>query len=484
MAGFEGIFFTYFIYGLAFFSMGLVLLVESVRTPSREQMGLVLPLAFFGILHGIHEWLDIYMLHSVRLGESFPAWMDWFRLGLLSASFLALWVYGIIAFKIMRAFRSPLIYFGLISLPIYVLLIGADLFSALNAGRISVFQLTNGMARYLLAVPGAAVTTLGLRAGGNRAAHFGRKPLDRYLNWAAVGFALYSLTQLFVPNMNTLFAQVLNAEDFQRLFGVPIQGLRTLVALMITISLFLVTQFLEQERQVELAKAQQAQLEAVQKQEALQLDLLRHTISAQEDERGRISRELHDEMAQLLTAFSFDLAAVQNSLPGRFKAQASLERLDDLRRQMSENIQRMVYDLRPAHLDELGLVKALEYLCDRSQSRLNLQPKFATRGTPVHLAADVETALFRIVQEALTNISRHAHTQEVSVCLDYQPEAVMLTISDHGVGFDMAAEQHGWGLIGMHERAKAFGGTFEIQSAPGAGTTLTANIPIQARSLR
>jgi signal transduction histidine kinase len=477
MTGTEILFITYFIYGLAFFSMGLVLLLETVRTPSRELKALVLPLAIFGVLHGVHEWLDLFILQEKRLGGILPGWVTWFRLSLLTVSFLALWIYGIIAFQVMRQFHSPLIYFGMISLPIYAVLVGADVLAAFGQGRITVFQLSGGLVRYLLAVPGAAMATMGLRAGANRVRHFERRPLDRYLNWAAFGFALYSITQLFVPGMDTILAGVFNTEQFQQTFGIPIQGLRTVVALLITFSLFLATQFLEHERQYELTSAQQARLEAVQRQETLRLDLLRHTIRAQEDERAHIARELHDEMAQLLTAFSLDLAAVQNSLPARCKSLPSMERLHNLQQQMSESIQRMVYDLRPAHLDELGLVKALEYLCDRTRGMMKLNPSLEVSGEPARQVADVETALFRIVQEALTNVSRHACTQEVQVALAYLPEEVRLTVRDAGAGFDVSAERHGWGLVGMSERAEAVGGHFEVQSAPGAGTTLIACIP-------
>jgi signal transduction histidine kinase len=123
-------------------------------------------------------------------------------------------------------------------------------------------------------------------------------------------------------------------------------------------------------------------------------------------------------------------------------------------------------------------VKALEYLCDRTRGTLKLNPRLEVSGAPVRLTAEVETALFRIVQEALTNVSRHACTQEVKVSLAYLPEEVRLSVSDAGTGFDVSAERRGWGLVGMSERAEAVGGHFKAQSTPGEGTTLTAYVPI------
>jgi signal transduction histidine kinase len=165
---------------------------------------------------------------------------------------------------------------------------------------------------------------------------------------------------------------LINAERFAQIAGIPIQLVRTAAAVVIIFSLFLATHFLEQERRRELAAEQQARLEAVEQQEAMRRSLLRHTVRAQEEERARIARELHDEMAQNLTALSLDLAALQQAASPRPKTRQILARLQDLSKQMSQGIQQMVYDLRPAHLDELGLVKALQYLLDRARNTLQV----------------------------------------------------------------------------------------------------------------
>lgn len=479
MSEFERLFIIYFAYGLAFFSLGVVLMLEAARSSTTELKYLMLPLSVFGLLHGLHEWLEVFILQEKRLGGVLPEWIIWFRLGLLACSFVALWLYAIQAFRVARQHLNPFTYFGLLTLPIYALLVSVDVLVAYNSEQITIFRLIGSLVRYLLAVPGAALAALGLHAGANRARFARRLPLDKYLDSAALGFALYSATQLFVPEMGSLLAGLINAEQFLRVIGLPIQAVRTIAAIWITTSLFLSTNFLEQERKQELSDAQQARLEAVKQQEALRRALLRHTVRAQEDERSRIARELHDEMAQTLTGFTLNLAALgEKQLTP--EAMPILRQLQGLGQQMSQDIHRMVYDLRPAHLDDFGLVKALQVLFDRVHNSTNIEIEFQVEGAVKRLAPVLETVFFRIIQEALTNINRHAQTHQASVQLSFEPDQVLLRIRDAGAGFAIPQDfstLSGWGLAGMRERAESVGGTFKIESKIGQGTTLEVSAP-------
>lgn len=479
---FELLFAVYFAYGLAFFSMGLILVLEVGRTPSLEQKRLFLPLAIFGLMHGVHEWLDIFALQNEQLHGSLPIWTTWFRLIWLAFSFIALWFYGWQSFQIARKHISPFTFFGLATLPPYILLILADVFYAFYQGDITQLQTTGGLVRYLLAVPGAAIASLGLRAGANRARANSRQPLDNHLNWTSLGFALYSVTQLAVPKMNTILASLINAETFVQATGTPIQILRTFTAIVITWNLFRAIQFLEEERKAQLATAQQARLEALEQQEIMRRDLLRHIVRAQEEERARIARELHDEMAQTLTAFTLDLGTLKQINSARSKSAPILARLQELGKQMSQSMHQMVYDLRPAHLDDLGLLPALQFLADKDGPRLGLQIQFKTDGEPRRIDSLAETVLFRVAQESITNIARHAKTKRACVCINYFPREVSLEVSDEGMGFDPEEKfsaPRGWGLAGMKERAESVGGSFQVRSEAGRGTTIRVNIPIQ-----
>jgi signal transduction histidine kinase len=479
---FEFLFSVYFAYGLAFFSMGLILVLETSRTPSTEQKRLLLPLAIFGLMHGIHEWLDIFALQNEQLHGNLPIWITWFRLVWLALSFVALWFYGWQAFQIAREHISPFTFFGLATLPPYILIILADVLYAAYQGDITPLQTTGGLVRYLLAVPGAAIASLGLRAGANRAKSNKRQPLDSHLNWTSLGFALYSATQLAVPKMNTIIARLINAEEFVHITYLPIQILRTITAIIITWNLFRAIQFLEEERQTQLTTAQHARLEALEQQEIMRRDLLRHIVRAQEEERSRIARELHDEMAQTLTAFTLDLGTLKQVTRERSKAWPILARLQELGKQMSQSMHQMVYDLRPAHLDDLGLLPALKFLSDKDGPRLGLKIEFKTNGEPRRIDSLAETVLFRVAQESITNIARHAKTKRACICISYLPQEVNLEVSDEGIGFDTQEKfvgPRGWGLAGMKERAESVGGSFEVKSDSGHGTTICVNIPIQ-----
>jgi len=206
-----------------------------------------------------------------------------------------------------------------------------------------------------------------------------RRRLGINLQLASWAFALYSLTQLFIAPIDIFPAQYVNSAAFIALTGMPIQVVRAVLAVLITFGLVRATQVVEAERQQELLVAQEermAALEQIQRdlveRETLRKELLRHTVIAQEEERGRISRELHDETAQFLTALTLDLATLRNSISGDDKVEKLLDRLQSLSREMSLKIYRMVHDLRPAQLDDLGLVAALKYLADEEHNRSGL----------------------------------------------------------------------------------------------------------------
>src|SRR3990172_3134506 len=160
--------------------------------------------------------------------------------------------------------------------------------------------------------------------------------------------------------------------------------------------------------------------------------MLRHIVIAQEDERARISRELHDQTAQELTAISLNLATLRNSLPGNREVRNLINRLQELSQQMSQGIYGMVRDLRPAQLDDLGLVPALKYLADEGKALFDLEITVEFNGPRQRLDALVETVIFRVAQEALTNVSRHAQTRYAKLQLDLEEEQVILRVRDEG----------------------------------------------------
>ncbi|TSA47750.1 MAG: sensor histidine kinase, partial [Chloroflexi bacterium] len=216
------------------------------------------------------------------------------------------------------------------------------------------------------------------------------------------------------------------------------------------------------------------------KREALRRELLRHTVRAQEEERTRIARELHDETSQVLTAFSLDLATLRTVVCDRSEVKNLVDRLQALSKQMSQGLYRMVHDLRPAQLDDLGLISALEYLKDDSVS-VGLDVSMDIQGQARRLDSPIETVLFRVAQEALHNVVRHAQVRQARILLVYQSQEITLKIEDSGIGFNPVqsfAPPRGWGLAGMRERVESVGGQLIIESEPGKGTIVEVAVPV------
>jgi len=202
--------------------------------------------------------------------------------------------------------------------------------------------------------------------------------------------------------------------------------------------------------------------------------------AAQEEERQRIARELHDGLVPVLASMNIRLHTVGKLLDREEHPLAGeIRELAEQAQASSRDIRRLVHDLRPVALDELGLVPALRQHLARCEREHNLAVAFvADEGE--RLPAPVETALFRIVQEAVNNVLRHAQAQHVRVTLSRAADHVGLQIVDDGHGFDMQLPRSGRhiGLWSMRERVEQLGGQFEVRSASGKGTTVTAVVPL------
>lgn len=213
--------------------------------------------------------------------------------------------------------------------------------------------------------------------------------------------------------------------------------------------------------------------------------LAQRVVQSQEEERARLSRELHDGISQLLVSVKLVLEAATNRIrlaPTEGAAVApilgmALNRLDTA----FNEVRRVARNLRPALLDDLGLFAALQHLAREMQADSNLTVDVAQTGQPRELSDEQATALFRIAQEALTNVERHAHATRIDVALEFLPSATRLTVRDNGTGFDVARMQHdpqrGIGLRNLRERMAALGGQFDIVSMP-SGTRLSASLPL------
>lgn len=210
--------------------------------------------------------------------------------------------------------------------------------------------------------------------------------------------------------------------------------------------------------------------------------LSRRLVEVQEEERRAIARELHDEAGQALTALMLGLGQIGREAGSEAIAE-QVQALKKLTDEIMEELHRLAVDLRPASLDRLGLVPALNQYVDAINQRGRLQVEMAAVGfDDGRLPQDTETALYRMVQEALTNVARHAQARHADVLVHRRAESILATVSDDGIGFDVeAATRSGrLGLAGMLERAEMLGGALTIESAPGKGTSIYVEVPCAA----
>jgi two-component system, NarL family, sensor histidine kinase UhpB len=210
-------------------------------------------------------------------------------------------------------------------------------------------------------------------------------------------------------------------------------------------------------------------------------------INAQEEERKRIARELHDETSQVLTSLLISLAILEESI----QTEQARKRIADTRalaHQTLRAIRSLSIDLRPSALDDLGLLPALRWYFKEYQQKCLIEVEFHATGLKDRLPTEMETALYRIVQECLTNTARHSSARKINISLKEEPDAVVGIIVDDGAGFDyetllkIPSQERGLGrglgLTGMKERAVLLNGELEIHTAPGQGTRVEVRIPL------
>jgi two-component system sensor histidine kinase DegS len=511
----EALIIIYFFYGLAFYSMGLALFVESGRASELGFARSMRLLAGFGVLHGSHEWLDMTALGvKVYHGEALYPWLLWVKLSILVTSFLALMLFGE---QLLAHAETD----GEVErLSVWRLTLGVALLYTISCILVRVFNplddlewmhAADVLARYILGIPSGLLACWALWKQRRILRERNMDAFVRDLTIAAVSLALYaSIGQIFAPSSFIFPSNVINGELFLELTGMPIQLFRAVMAAVVTISMIRVLRALEFESQQLLSTIEHARLETehlsreelarlnadlkaaneetarlleeVQRRDALRGELLRRTTSAQESERKRIARELHDGTGQALTGLALGLRGLASRTGETSDAvSARLAILESMATDSLGELRRLVNDLRPPQLDDMGLAAALRWLIERMQVTDEPRVEFEVCGEPQPLPFEVETTLFRIAQEGLTNALKYAHASHIKVTLDYRT-GTSLSVRDDGRGFDPSAItasgalRNGWGLAGMQERASLIDANLSVRSVPGEGTTLTVDV--------
>ena len=314
---------------------------------------------------------------------------------------------------------------------------------------------------------------------------------DEHKNPAAIEIILSNIGKEQMDAIRALSAQLLAYEtgqsalsraDLNRTLlrgrvGMAALSLLTLLALLLFLRQFGLSQTHQRELK-RIVQAERDRLDIEVRDRTAQLtELTNHLQTAREDERARLARNLHDELGALLTSAKLDAARIKSRLAG--VAPEALERLAHLVATLNSSIalgRRIIEDLRPSTLGNLGLVATLDILLREFSERSGVQVQ--TTLSPVKLGPSAELVIYRLVQEAVTNISKYAQARNVWVQLAEQGSSVQVVVRDDGVGFDPAARTSSvYGLVGMRFRIESEGGTLLVVSAPGQGTQLQVSLP-------
>jgi PAS domain S-box-containing protein len=237
---------------------------------------------------------------------------------------------------------------------------------------------------------------------------------------------------------------------------------------------------------VDITERKRAEEELEQSREQLR-DLSAHIESARETERTSIAREVHDELGQALTALKMDLSWLNKKLPREQEAQIKkIREMSELIGKTIQTVKRISTELRPGVLDDLGLMAAVEWQMQEFQERTQIKCEFTAKDEDINVDRDLATGIFRIFQEALTNVARHANATKVKVSLNETDGQLVLQVSDNGKGITTKQIAHpkSFGLIGMRERARSWNGSVKIEGILGKGTIVTVSIPLNQKEER
>jgi signal transduction histidine kinase len=485
---------VFFVYGLAFYTMGIALAFDTgSRIIDERVRRAMMALAVFGLVHGLHEWFEMF----VKIADAYGGFhtfrfLEVARTAVLAASFVVLVYFGFDMAHVRTGRGRPWV--GALVLAGLFLAGVAALAAWLRPDWDAVVHAADAWARYALGIPGAVLGGHGLILRARECRSQELKPVATGWLIAGIALVLYGLIGQSTPSPSRLFpSTVYNTEVFQSALGFPVQLLRAACAAAATGGLLVALRALEMVQRRAYHTANQARVDAeartrdeIARRERLQTELLRRTVTAQEEERARISRELHDQTGQTLTALSYRVAALETMSVEECGVTPQMVRdLRQLTDQALADLRQLVTDLRPAQLDDLGLVAGLHWLVDDVRRRLGLHVSLELEGQRTRLPGEVETALFRIAQEALTNVSRHAGVDTARVRLVFGDQNITLEVIDEGRSFSVPAvlnsdpdRMGGWGMMSMQERALAVGGRLHLSSEKGKGTVVCAMIPV------
>jgi signal transduction histidine kinase len=517
---------VFFVYGLAFFAMGLAIALEARRKTELQLVWVLKYLAAYGLLHAAVEWLDMWLLLPGSTGGVAPAVLRVVRLGLFVASTVMLAVFGtaLIAALAPRWKVVRWIPLGLLVIWLAYWAVGPHLNPLATARwtptdpsclrcheitapteappRVAPWVPSTAVGdiwvRYLIYLPASAFAVAALWLQGRRFASSGYLRIARDCRWMGAAFAANGIVAgLVVPPAGFGLAAILNYDSFLSVVGVPPQVFRAALAVAIAVFGVRILRVFDIEYARRLADAQEGKLRA--QEEAL--EIARRSASELEakvrdrteelfeqvrrlailEERDRLAREMHDSLGQVLGFVNLK-TKVAEDLISRGRAADAGEELAQMRSAVQdayEEVRQAILSLRTTPHGQ-GLVASLREYAGRLREQTGLDVRVDS-SDGLDLAPALEAQVVRIVQEALTNVRKHAAARSVTVRFARRGRDVLVTIRDDGRGFDVAAVEAAksmhFGLLTMRERAESIGGILTVRSAPGQGTVVELEIP-------
>ncbi len=449
----------FFIYGLAFFILGLSIALQLRRT-SRLNLARSLPwLAGFGFLHGFNEWGDLFLpIQQPFLAPPFYDLLRTIQLILLATSFASLFQFGI---ELMRPLPNHWRWIRFVPcLTLFIWFLGPFWLGLVFVQDNAIWQnITNTLARYLLCVPGSFLSSYALfRQGRKQIRPLQIKHIERMLGLSAGALLAYGvLGGMIVPQSPFFPANLINVNSFEAIFILPPPVFRSATGLLLAITII---------RALEVFEVETQRL-VLQMEENLVIS----------NERERIARDLHDGALQQIYAAGLLAQSLRKQADG-----ALAENLDRLIIVINQGIEQLRRFLSQGQIEvqTVELIPALELIFDDTRRFIQIETHWDTPSSPSLIPEQINH-LTAFTREAVSNAIRHAHSDRLEVRLECQEEHLKLTIRDFGQGLPQYPEM-GYGLRNMRDRARLLGGELAIESSPQKGTTVTLEIPVRGKT--
>ncbi len=447
--------------------MGLAILLQPKKESRFKIANILWLLAVFGITHGINEELDMW---AIIRGRHIA--LDVVRWFILVASFIFLFEFGRQLFRLnisklpgwWKKIAESLVWWLLPAIVIFILISSAVSHDFWEIGSI--------WTRYLLCFPGSILISLGFFSYYNHQKEIlGPLKVQKYFSVLGVSFFVYGiLGGLVVPKENFFPSNRLNTDSFLLTVKIPVQAFRALCAIIsaVAASGMLKIFYWETGSKIQIY---QEQLRA----------LITKLSIAEEQERKRISEELHDNISQHLALSNIKLAALRESFP---EAAKDIDETRELIEQTIKFTRSLTYELSPPILYQLGFRAAVEGLAEQIQKRHGIEVEFSCDSELRELNAEISFLLFKTLRELLLNIVKHAQSDIAIVSISRYKNNLQIIVEDKGIGFDTSkidrytVSNQSFGLFSIHERIKYLGGTLEIASKPEQGTKIIIIIPV------